>query len=61
GSDGLDWTDLSAGFKLEAVRTSGYIMRDNPARIPARWREVQERLSSQFPLDGCSYSAFWRK
>jgi SAM-dependent methyltransferase len=61
GADGLDWTDLAAGFMLEGVRTSGYVMRDNPARVPERWREVDNRLASLFPLDGCSFSALWRK
>lgn len=65
GSDGLDWDNLAAGplsaFHLEAARTSGYVMRDNPARIPERWRELDTDLARQFPLDGCSFTALWRK
>ena len=61
GTNGLDWNTLSAGFRLESVRTSGYLMRDNPANVPARWREIEERMAARFPLDGCSFSALWRK
>jgi hypothetical protein len=61
GTNGLDWTNLSAGFQLESVRTSGYVMRDNPMRVPARWCETDARMAARFPLDGCSFSALWRK
>jgi SAM-dependent methyltransferase len=62
---GLSWDELAAGplfgTRLETVRTSGYVRRDNPARVPARWRELDESLASRYPLDGCSFSALWRK
>jgi hypothetical protein len=61
GSDGLDWASLSCGFKLDEVRTSGYVMRENPARVPDRWRKLNDDLASRYPLDGCSFSALWRK
>jgi len=65
GSDGLDWESLGAGplaeLKLDAVRTSGFVMRDNPARIPERWRELDHELAERFPLDGCSFTALWRR
>jgi SAM-dependent methyltransferase len=61
GSDGLHWGELAAGFTLEGIRTSGYVMRDNPARVPDRYRDIDERLAARFPLDGCSFSALWRK
>ncbi len=62
---GLSWAELAAGplsgMRLENVRTSGYVRRDNPARVPARWREADGSLASRYPLDGCSFSALWRK
>jgi hypothetical protein len=65
GSDGLDWDELAGGplseLRLESVRTSGYIMRDNPVRVPERWRELNEELARRFPLDGCSFTALWRR
>jgi SAM-dependent methyltransferase len=61
GSAGLDWTPLAAGSGLEAVRTSGYVVRDNPARVPQRWRAVDEGLSVRFPMDGFTFSALWRR
>jgi hypothetical protein len=65
GSDGLDWHALGggpfSGLKLEAVRTSGYVMRDNPSRVPERWRELNDDLARRFPMDGCSFAALWRR
>jgi hypothetical protein len=65
GSQGLSWSDLEAGpllgLRVDAVRTSGYVLRDNPERIPERWRPIDEKLASDFPLDGCSFSALWHK
>jgi hypothetical protein len=64
GSDGLDWDDLAGGpllrMKLDSVRTSGYVMRDNPARLPERWRELNREMARRFPMDGCSFTALWR-
>ena len=65
GSQGLSWSDLEAGpllgLRVDAVRTSGYVLRDNPERVPERWRPIDEKLASDFPLDGCSFSALWHK
>jgi hypothetical protein len=65
GSDGLDFDALARGplcrFELESVRTSGYVMRDNPARVLERWRELNDELTKRFPLDGCSFTALWRR
>jgi hypothetical protein len=65
GSDGLDWETLACGpfggMKLEEVRTSGYVMRDNPSRVPERWRELNEELTRRHPLDGRSFTALWRR
>lgn len=62
---GLSWAELKAGpfsgMRLERVRTSGYVKRDNPARVPARWQELDTRLAARYPLDGCMFSALWRK
>ena len=64
GSDGLDWDWMAAGpladLELKSVRTSGYVMRDNPARIPERWRELDRELAERFPLDGCCFTALWQ-
>jgi hypothetical protein len=64
GSHGLDWDELAAGplqgLQLETVRTSGYAMRDNPARVPERWRALDDELARRFPLDGFSFTALWR-
>ncbi len=63
--DGLSWAEMEAGplsgMRLEMVRTSGYVKRDNPARVPARWRKLDERLAARYPLDGYAFSALWRK
>jgi hypothetical protein len=65
GSDGLDWDELGsgplAGLRVEAVRTSGYVMRDNPARVPERWRQLDRELAERSPLDGMSFTALWRR
>jgi hypothetical protein len=65
GSDGMDWEALRdgplSGLSLESVRSSGYVMRDNPVRVPERWRELNEELARRFPLDGCSFTALWRR
>ncbi len=65
GSQGLSWAQLEsgplAGLHIERVRTCGYVLRDNPDTIPQRWRALDERLTAQYPLDGCSFSALWRK
>jgi len=65
GSDGLDWDCLEAGplrgLEIESVRTSGYVMRNNPARVPERWRELDRELARRFPLDGCFFTALWRR
>ncbi len=65
GCEGLDWSQLESGplfgLRLEAVRTSGYVMRENPDRIPERWRATDEKLASLYPLDGCSFSAQWSR
>lgn len=65
GSDGLDWDGLSegplSGMRVEQVVTSGYVLRANPDVVPERWRAVDERLASQYPQDGCSFTALWRK
>lgn len=65
GSDGLDWDDLAAGpmpgWKPAAVMTSGYVMRDNPARVPERWREFDQELAERHPHDGRSFTALWRR
>jgi hypothetical protein len=64
-ADGLSWSLLESGplsgLRLENVRTSGYVMRENPDRIPARWRALDEKLAAYYPLDGCSFSGLWRK
>ncbi len=63
--DGLSWAEMEAGplsrMKLEMVRTSGYVKRDNPACVPARWRKLDESLAVRYPLDGYTFSALWRK
>jgi SAM-dependent methyltransferase len=65
GKDGMNWADLEGGalgqMRLERMVTSGYVMRSNPERLPQQWRAVDESLSAKFPLDGCSYTALWRK
>jgi SAM-dependent methyltransferase len=65
GKDGMNWADLEDGplaqMRLEHVVTSGYVMRSNPEDIPEQWRAIDQSLSSKFPLDGCSYTALWRK
>ena len=65
GYDGLDWSELEAGplagLRVEAVRTSGYVMRDNPDPVPERWRALDGGLAARYPLDGCSFSALWRR
>jgi SAM-dependent methyltransferase len=65
GRDGLNWSELESGplfgLRLDTVRTSGYVMRDNPDRVPDRWRPMDEKLASLYPLDGCAFSALWRK
>jgi hypothetical protein len=65
GSPGLHWTALATGpladMTLETVRTSGYVMRDNPAQVPERWRKLDERLKRRFPRDGRSFSALWQR
>ena len=63
--DGLSWEELEtgalAGMRLEAVRTSGYVMRDHPARVPTRWRALDKSLAKRYPQDGCVFSALWRQ
>jgi len=65
GKDGMNWVDLENGplaqMRLERVVTSGYVMRSNPERLPEEWRAIDQSLSAKFPLDGCSYTALWRK
>jgi hypothetical protein len=65
GSDGLEWEALAAGplsgFALESVRTSGYLVRDNPVRVPRRWRALDRDLTMRFPLDGRVFTALWRR
>jgi hypothetical protein len=65
GSEGLSWSQLESGplfgLRIEGVRTSGYVLRHNPDVIPQRWRALDEKLALHYPLDGCSFSALWRK
>jgi hypothetical protein len=62
---GLDLDEMEAGalarMRLEAVRTSGYVHRDNPEQVRVRWRPLDEDLAARYPLDGCMLSALWRK
>lgn len=63
--DGMSWADLESGalsfMRLETVRTSGYLMREDPAHVPARWRALNENLAARYPLDGHTFSALWRQ
>jgi SAM-dependent methyltransferase len=65
GGEGINWTELEAGpldgMRLEATTTSGYVLRANPDPVPERWRDVDEQFSARLPLDGCSFTALWRK
>jgi hypothetical protein len=65
GFQGVSWSDLEAGplrgLSVDIVRTSGYVSRDNPDRVPERFRAIDEKLAADYPLDGCSFSALWRK
>jgi SAM-dependent methyltransferase len=65
GQDGMNWTDFEAGPLATLVRehtvTSGYVKRSNPDQLDPRYRPLDERLAAQYPLDGCSFTALWRK
>jgi hypothetical protein len=65
GGDGISWAALAegplSGMELQNVVTSGYVLRGNPDVVPERWRAIDERLASQYPQDGCSFTAVWRK
>lgn len=65
GQNGIAWSDLErgalGGMRLDHVATSGYVGRSNPEPVPGRWRAVDERLAAQYPLDGCAFTAIWRK
>jgi SAM-dependent methyltransferase len=64
GSNGLDWQDLEeilAPLSLAWIRTSGYLGRDNPRDVKGKWGDLDRRMASLYPLDGCSFSALWRK
>jgi len=64
GSNGLDWERLQEFFpalRLDLVRTSGYVARDNPHRLSREWRVADRALALRYPLDGCSFGALWRK
>ncbi len=65
GCGGLDWSELEAGplagLRVETARVSGFVMRDNPDPVPERWRALDRCLAERYPLDGCSFSALWRR
>lgn len=65
GADGISWSELECGpllgMRIEHVVTSGYVMRSNPTVLPERWRSLDARLAAQYPFDGCSFTAVWRK
>jgi SAM-dependent methyltransferase len=64
GSNGLDWERLKEVFpplRLEVVRTSGYLGRENLDRIESKWREADRDLAGRCPLHGSSFTALWWK
>ncbi len=64
GSNGVDWERMQEIFpalRLELVRTSGYVARDNPHRLFGEWKVADRALALRYPLDGCSVGALWRK
>jgi SAM-dependent methyltransferase len=62
---GLDFgeiaSDPSWGLTLAAVRTYAYIGGLSERSLPAKWRRIAERLAKQYPLDGASFCALWKK
>jgi SAM-dependent methyltransferase len=64
-AQGLDYEeiaiDLSWGLTLAAIRTYGYIGGLSAGSLPRKWRQIAERLSAQYPLDGASFCALWKK
>ncbi len=64
GSNGLDWECLEGIFpplRLEVVRTSGYLGRENLDRIEGQWGEADRDMAGRYPLDGASFTALWWK
>ena len=64
-AQGLDYkkiaSDPSWGLTLVAIRTYGYVGGLSEASLPRKWRQVGESLRKQYPLDGASFCALWKK
>jgi hypothetical protein len=65
GYDGFSCQQLHSDFlpnwHLEHFASWGYLGLQNPADAPLRWRRANQALADQYPSDGSSFAAVWRK
>jgi len=64
-AQGLDFdhiaSDSSWGLTLLAVKSYGYIGGISTGSLPRKWRQIAALLREQYPLDGATFCALWRK